>query len=81
MDLIRDCDHPGESLIPLTANERNGIWNECMTECDGYLSRADFDRIIKEVYGEIPSPISKTDSESSSSSFFGYSEGESGIFD
>lgn len=42
-----------------------------MRECEGYLSPTDFDRIIREVYGEIHSPISNTDSESSSSGFLG----------
>lgn len=40
-----------------------------MWECEGYLKRADFDRIIREVYSEIPSPTSNADLESSSSSF------------
>lgn len=40
-----------------------------MRECEGYLGQMDFDRIIREVYGEIPSPISNTDSESLSSGF------------
>lgn len=37
-----------------------------MRECEGNLSSMDFNQIIREVYGEIPSPISNTDSESSS---------------
>lgn len=40
-----------------------------MRECEGHLSRVDFGWIIKEVYGEIPTPISNTNSESSSSAF------------
>lgn len=39
--------------IVLTASDRNMIWNACMRECEGYLNRADFDRIIREVYREI----------------------------
>lgn len=41
-------------LYPLTAHDRNKIWNDCMRECEGHLIRTDFDRIIREVYGEIP---------------------------
>lgn len=40
-----------------------------MRVCEGYLGRMDFDRIIKEIYGEIPSPISNTNSESLSPCF------------
>lgn len=40
-----------------------------MRECEGHLSRAEFDQIIREVYGEIPSPSSNLDSESSSLGF------------
>lgn len=40
-----------------------------MRECEGYLSRVNLDRIIREVYGEIHSPISNTNSKSSSSGF------------
>lgn len=39
-------------------------------KCEGYFNRANFERIIKEVYGEIPSPTSNADLESSSSGFF-----------
>lgn len=55
--------------IVLTANDRDRIWNACMRECKGYLNIADFDRIVREVYGEIPSPTSNVDFESSSSGF------------
>lgn len=40
-----------------------------MRECEGYLSRMDFDQIIREVYGEIHSPVSNTDSKPSSPDF------------
>lgn len=40
-----------------------------MRECEGHLSRAEFDQIIRKVYDEIPSSSSKIDSESSSSGF------------
>lgn len=40
-----------------------------MRECESHLSRVEFDQIIREVYGEVPSPSSKADSESSSSGF------------
>lgn len=40
-----------------------------MRECEGYLNITDFDRIIREVYGEIPSPTSNDDLEPSSSVF------------
>lgn len=33
-----------------------------MRECEGHLSWAEFDQIIREVYGGIPSPSSKIDS-------------------
>ena len=45
------------------------IQNGCIQECEGYLSRMNFDWIIREVYGEIPSPDSNTDSESLSPGF------------
>lgn len=38
-----------------------------MKECESHLKQAEFDHIIREVYGEISSPHSKIDSESSSS--------------
>lgn len=40
-----------------------------MIEGEGHLNTVDFDRIIREVYGEILSPISNTDLESSSPYF------------
>lgn len=40
-----------------------------MRESEGHLSRAKFDQIIREVYGETPSSNSNTDSGSSSSDF------------
>lgn len=40
-----------------------------MRECDGYLNIEDFDRIIREIYDEIPSPTSNVDLEFSSSGF------------
>lgn len=69
MVIIQDCDYPGESPIFLTANKRNKIWSECIKECEGHLSRVEFDQIIREVYGEILSPCSNTNLESSSSGF------------
>lgn len=40
-----------------------------MRECGGHLSREKSDQIIRQVYNEIPSAGSNTDSESSSSGF------------
>lgn len=40
-----------------------------MQECEGYLNRANFDRIIREVYHKIPSPTINVDLEYSSSGF------------
>lgn len=69
MSSFQNDSYSNECSIFLTASDRNRIWNACIRECDGYLSRANFDRIIREVYGEILSLISNTDSESSSSDF------------
>lgn len=37
-----------------------------MKQCEGHLKQAEFDLIIKKIYGDISPPHSKTDSESSS---------------
>ena len=55
--------------VVLTGSDGNMIWKGYMRECRGYLDRVDFDRIIREVYIEIPSPTSNADLESSSSGF------------
>lgn len=66
MSLIQGYNLFGKCLIPLIAHDRNIIWNYCMRECESHLIRMDFDQIIREVCGEIPSHISNIDSESSS---------------
>lgn len=53
----------------LTSSDRNIVWNACMQECEDYLNITDCNRIIKEVYSEIPSPTSNVDLESSSPGF------------
>lgn len=67
MVTIRDYGDSEEVPISLTAHERRKLWDECMKECEGHLKQAEFDQIIREVYGYISSPHSKTESESSSS--------------
>lgn len=59
MAIIRYYDDFREFSISLTANERSKFWNECMIKCEGHMSRAKFDQIIREVYGETPAPDRK----------------------
>lgn len=65
MVIIQNYEDSGELPISLTAHERRKLWNKCMRDYEGHLNRDEFDQIIKEVYGEIISPSSKTNSESS----------------
>lgn len=67
MVIICECGDSGEILILLNAHKRRKLWDECMKECEDHLKKVQFDQIIKKVYGDISSPYSKTDSESSSS--------------
>lgn len=66
MAIVHECDDGENAVTTLSIPKNNNLWNSRMRGCMDILGQVDFNRIIKEVYGDIDVSFRDTDSESSS---------------